>query len=57
MPKKTDTDTYFLIIPPNAGDKGFQVALMVKDPPANSGDAVSILGSGISSGVGNGNPL
>ena len=34
-----------------------QVALAVKDPLANSGHAGSILGSGISSRVGNGNPL
>ena len=30
---------------------------MVKNPPANSGDAVSIPGSGRSPGEGNGNPL
>ena len=29
---------------------------MVKNPPANTGDAVSIPGSGKSSGGGNGNP-
>ena len=37
-----------------------QVALVVKNPPANSGhmrDAVSILGSGRSPGGGHGNPL
>ena len=55
--KETDTDTYFLIISPNAGDKGFQVMLVVKDLSAYSGDAGSIPGSGISSGVGNGNSL
>ena len=30
---------------------------MVKNPPANSGDAGSILASGSSPGEGNGNPL
>ena len=30
---------------------------MVKNPPANAGDAGSIPGSGRSPGVGNGNPL
>ena len=30
---------------------------MVKNPPANAGDAGSILGSGISPGGGNGSPL
>ena len=30
---------------------------MVKNPPANSGDVASILGSGRSAGVENGNPL
>ena len=30
---------------------------MVKNPPANAGDAVSIPGSGRSLGEGNGNPL
>ena len=39
--KETDTDTYFLIISPNAGDKGFQVMLVVKDLSAYSGDAGS----------------
>ena len=37
-----------------------QVALLVKNPAANAGDvryAGSILGSGRSAGVGNGNPL
>ena len=37
-----------------------QMALMVKNPPANAGDprdTVSIHGSGRSPGVGNGNPL
>ena len=37
-----------------------QMALMVKNPPANAGDSrdtVSIHGSGRSPGVGNGNPL
>ena len=37
-----------------------QVALVVKNLPANAGDArdmSSIPGSGISSGIGNGNPL
>ena len=39
---------------------GFQVAQVVKNPPANAGDARdagSIPGSGRSPGVGNGNPL
>ena len=30
---------------------------MVKNPPANTGDVGSVLGSGRSSGGGNGNPL
>ena len=34
-----------------------QVALMVKNPPANAGDEGSIPGSGRSPGEGNGNPL
>ena len=37
-----------------------QVALVVKNPPANAGDvkdAGSVLGLGISSGGGHGNPL
>ena len=37
-----------------------QVAVVVKNPPANAGDvkdAGSVLGSGISSGGGHGNPL
>ena len=34
----------------------FQVVLVVKNPPANAGDACSILGSGRPSG-GHGNPL
>ena len=33
------------------------MAQMVKNPPANAGDSVSIPGSGRSFGVGNGNPL
>ena len=33
------------------------MALVIKNPPANVGDAGSIPGSGRSSGVGNGNPL
>ena len=33
------------------------MALVVKNPPANAGDAGLILGSGRSSGEGNGNPL
>ena len=40
--------------------RAFQVALMVKNPPANAGDirdTVSIPGSGRSPGEGNGNPL
>ena len=36
----------------------FPVAQMIKNPPAiNAGDPGSILGSGRSSGEGNGNPL
>ena len=41
-------------------ERASQVALMIKNSPDNEGDtrdAASILGSGISSGVGNGNPL
>ena len=34
-----------------------QVALVVKNPPANTGDSGSIPGSGRSPGGGNGNPL
>ena len=34
-----------------------QVALGVKNPPANAGNVGSISGSGISPGGGNGNPL
>ena len=34
-----------------------QVALVVKNPPANAGDIGLILGSGRSPRVGNGNPL
>ena len=34
-----------------------QVALLVKNPPANAGDKGSILGSGRSPGEGNDNPL
>ena len=36
---------------------GFPGGSVVKNPPANTGDAVSIPGSGKSSGGGNGNPL
>ena len=36
---------------------GFPGGLVVKKPPANAGDPGSILGSGRSSGGGNGNPL
>ena len=41
-------------------ERASQVVLMIKNSPDNEGDtrdAASILGSGISSGVGNGNPL
>ena len=37
--------------------KGFPSSSVVKNPPANAGDAGSIPGSGKSPGVGNGNPL
>ena len=37
--------------------KGFPGGLVVKNPPANEGDAGSITGLGISPGEGNGNPL
>ena len=37
--------------------RGFPVGLVVKNPPANSGDTGSIPGSGRSPGEGNGNPL
>ena len=33
------------------------MAQMVKNPPASAGDASSVLGSGISPGGGNSNPL
>ena len=36
---------------------GFPGGTVVKNPPANAGDADSIPGSGRSPGVGNGNPL
>ena len=36
---------------------GFPDGSVVKNPPANAGDAVSIPGSGRSPGEGNGNPL
>ena len=36
---------------------GFQVALVVKNLPANAGDTGSISGSGRSLGEGNGNPF
>ena len=36
---------------------GFPGGSVVKNPPANAGDAGSIPGSGRSPGVGNGNPL
>ena len=35
----------------------FPCGTVVKDPPASSGDAGSVPGSGRSPGVGNGNPL
>ena len=48
-------------MPPNAhSDWASQVALVVKNPPANAGDAKdegSILGWGRSLGIGNGNLL
>ena len=37
--------------------KGFPGGSVVKNPPANSGDAGSIPASGSSPGEGNGNPL
>ena len=37
--------------------KGFPGGAMVKNPPANAGDACLIPGSGRSPGGGNGNPL
>ena len=37
--------------------KGFPGDSVVKNPPANAGDAGSIPGSGRSLGVGNGNPF
>ena len=36
---------------------GFPGSSVVKNPPANAGDATKIPGSGRSLGVGNGNPL
>jgi len=36
---------------------GFPGGAVVKNPPANAGDADSIPGSGRSPGVGHGNPL
>ena len=39
------------------GCRGFPDGSVVKNPPANAGDAVSILGSGTSSGGGNSNLL
>ena len=36
---------------------GFPDGSVVKNPPANAGDSVSIAGSGRSPGEGNGNPL
>ena len=36
---------------------GFPGGSVVKNPPANAGDTISIPGSGISPGEGNGNPL
>ena len=39
------------------GILGFCDGLMVKNPPANAGDAVSIPGSRISPGEGNGTPV
>ena len=38
-------------------DKGFLGGSVVKNPPANAGDAGSIPGSGRSPGGGNGNPF
>ena len=40
---------------PHSG--AFQMALMLKNQPANAGDVGSIPGSGRSPGGGNGNPL
>ena len=43
-----------------SGNQGFPGAALAKSPPANAGDSRdsgSILGSGRSPGVGNGNPL
>ena len=37
--------------------QGFPGGAVVKNPPANAGDAGSISGSGRSPGEGNGNPL
>ena len=37
--------------------EGFPGGIVVKNPPANSGDMGSIPGTGRSPGVGNGNPL
>ena len=37
--------------------KGFPLGSVVKNPPANAGNAALIPGSGRSPGVGNGNPL
>ena len=37
--------------------EGFPGGSVVKNPPANEGDAGSMAGSGRSPGVGNGNPL
>ena len=37
--------------------RAFQVALVVKNLPANAGDSSSMPGSGGSPGEGNGNPL
>ena len=39
------------------GALGFQSGSVLKNPPANAGDAGLIPGSGRSSGEGNGNPL
>ena len=44
---------YFLFLT----NSGFPGSSMVKNPPANAGDMSLILGSGISPGDGNGNPL
>ena len=46
--------------PRQSSSRAFQVALVVKNPPANAGDIrdmVSIPGSGRSSGEGNGYPF